>query len=147
MLDEYTYLLTGDKLEDLTIKTLEQGVYCTGEGYVLLINFFTMDCLHCKKMLEYLEESIWPALVDKNVRMVSIGRGHTDKEVAAYREEGNYNFAFAADEDRSVYSRFAEKKIPRNYLFDADGVMVYQTRGFHPDQMISLSTVLRELIL
>ena len=98
-------------------------------------------------MLEYLEENIWPGMMDENVRMVSIGRGHTGKEVEEFREEGNYNFAFAADKDRSVYSRFAEKKVPRNYLFDAHGELVYQTRGFHPDQLISLSTVIQKLIL
>ena len=147
ILDDYTYLLPGDKLKNLEIKTLEQGIFRTGEGYVLLINFFTISCSHCRKMHEYLEEIIWPGFGEENIRIISIGREHTATEVAAYREEGNFNFAFAADVDRSIYSRFAEKKVPRNYLFNAEGALVYQTRGFNPDQMNSLSTVLQELIL
>ncbi len=68
------------------------------------------------------------------------------KRMLEYIEE-NYNLTFAADTDRSVYVRFAEKKVPRNYLFDAEGKLIYQTRGFSPDQMNTLRSILEELIL
>ena len=145
--DKFTYLLPGDKVPGLEIPTLEQGIFRTADGYCLLINFFTIPCPHCKRMLEYIEEQIWPVFRDREVRLVSVGREHTPEQVAAFRDEGNYSLAFAADTDRSIYSHFAEKKVPRNYLFDMEGKLVYQTRGFDPDQMNTLRVILGELIL
>ena len=146
-MDDLTYLMPGDKVPDIEIPTLEQGTFRTGDNYVLLINFFTISCPHCKRMLEYIEEQIWSNFRDKGVRLVSIGREQTVEEVAAFRDEGNYSLAFAADTDRSIYSHFAEKKVPRNYLFDLEGKLVYQTRGFDPDQMNTLKAIMGELIL
>ena len=147
LLDDFTYLLPGDKVPGLEIPTLEQGIFRTADNYILLVNFFIADCPHCKRMLECIEEHIWPVIRDRKVRMVSVGREHTMEQVSAFREKGNYSLAFAADADRSIYSRFAEKKVPRNYLFDQEGILVYQTRGYDPDQMNTLRAILKELIL
>ena len=145
--DKYTYLLPGDKVPGLEIPTLEQGILRTADGYILLVNFFTIPCPHCKRMLEYIEEQIRPSFMDSEVRIVSVGREHNPEDVASFRDKGNYSLAFAADPDRDIYSHFAERKIPRNYLFDREGKLVYQTRGFDPDQMNTLRAILEELLL
>ena len=46
---------------------------------------------------------------------------------------------------RINFDKFAEKKVPRNYLFDSYGVLAYQTRGFDLDQMSTLRIVLDDL--
>ena len=61
------------------------------------------------------------------------------------RHEGNYLVPFAADPDRSIYSQFAQKKVPRNYLFNKEGQLVYQTRGFDLDQLSTLGKILKDL--
>ncbi len=56
LLDDYTYLLPGDKAPDLHIQTLEQGLIKTREAGILLVNLFIIPCLHCKRMFEFMEE-------------------------------------------------------------------------------------------
>ena len=146
LLDDYTYLLPGDKAPDLHIQTLEQGLIKTREAGILLVNLFIIPCLHCKRMFEFMEENIWPDLPDKKFSWLAIGRDHTIEEVKTFREEGNYSLPFAADPDGSIYSHFAEKKVPRNYLFDASGELVYHTRGYNLDQMATLKSILLDLL-
>jgi hypothetical protein len=96
-------------------------------------------------MLEYIQEHIWPDFQGSDGYFVSIGREHSIKEVMEFRDQGNYLVPFAADPDRSIYNQFAQKKVPRNYLFDNDGQLVYQTRGFDLDQLSTLGKILKDL--
>ncbi len=146
LFDEFTYLKPEDSAPELEIETLDREIIRTRDKSILFINFFIIPCRHCHKMLEYLEENIWPDFREKNIRLVSIGRDHTVEELTVLRNNGNYSLPFAADPDRSVYSRFAERKVPRNYLFDAEGRLVHHTRGFDPEQMQTLTFVLANLI-
>jgi hypothetical protein len=96
-------------------------------------------------MLEYIQENIWPDFQESGGHFASIGREHSIKEVMEFRDQGNYLVPFAADPDRSIYNQFAQKKVPRNYLFDRDGQLVYQTRGFDLDQLSTLGKILKDL--
>jgi hypothetical protein len=96
-------------------------------------------------MLEYIQEHIWPDFQESGGYFVSVGREHSKNEVKEFRDKGNYLVPFAADPDRSIYSQFAQKKVPRNYLFDKNGQLVYQTRGFDLDQLSTLGKILRDL--
>jgi hypothetical protein len=144
--DEYSYLTAGDAFPGVEIEPVESSEVITwGSGRIILLNFFIVPCKHCKKMLEYIQEYLWPEFQDSEGYLVSIGREHTQQEVMAFRDEGNYLVPFAADPDRSIYSQFAQKKVPRNYLFDKEGQLVYQTRGFDLDQLSTLGKILQDL--
>ena len=96
-------------------------------------------------MLEYIQEHIWPGFQESDGQFVTIGREHTKREVKKFRDQGNYLLPFAADPDRSIYNQFAQKKVPRNYLFD-QGKLVYQTRGFDLDQLSTLGAILADIL-
>lgn len=144
--DEYSFLSPGDDFPGVEIEPLESEEIVTwGSGRVILLNFFIANCKHCKKMLEYIQENIWPDFQDSDWCFVSIGREQTVEEVREFMDEGNYLVPFAADPDRSIYNQFAQKKVPRNYLFDKEGQLVYQTRGFDLDQLSTLGKILEDL--
>jgi hypothetical protein len=115
------------------------------KDHIILLNFFIIPCKHCKHMLEYLQEELWPEFQESRKLMLAIGRGHTPEEVREFRDNGNYILPFAADPKRENYDKFAEKKVPRNFLFDSYGQLIYQTRGFDLDQMSTLRIVLQDL--
>ena len=96
-------------------------------------------------MLEYYQEEIWPEFQHTENRLLIVGRGHTPEEISDFRNSGNYILPFAADPERLNYDKFAEKKVPRNYLFDSQERLVYQTRGFDLDQMSTLRMVMQDL--
>ncbi len=144
--DDFSYLVHGDMMPDVEFTNIEDGqVHHIKKGHILLLNFFIIPCKHCKHMLEYIQEEIWPEFQDNRRLLLAVGRGHTPEEVRDFRNRGNYILPFAADPDRKNYDKFAEKKVPRNYLFDSYGRLVYQTRGFDLDQMSTMRIVLRDL--
>ena len=96
-------------------------------------------------MLEYLQDEVWPEFQESANLLLIIGRGHTPEELQEFRNQGNYILPFMADPDRKNYAKFAEKKVPRNYLFDSYGKLIYQTRGFDLDQLSTMRVVLQDL--
>lgn len=145
--DDYSYLVQGDPLPDVQFAWVEDGkAMRIKKGRVLLLNYFIIPCKHCKHMLEYLQEEIWPEFQESGISMLAAGRGHTPEELREFRDLGNYILPFAADPDRKNYDMFAEKKVPRNYLFDSHGRLVYQTRGFDLDQLSTMRMVLNDLL-
>jgi hypothetical protein len=144
--DDYSYLVAGDAMPDLNLISIDNGqVHRIKKGHVILLNFFIIPCNHCKHMLEYLQEELWPEFQENARILLAIGRGHSPEELRIFRDEGNYILPFAADPERFNYDKFAEKKVPRNYLFDSYGRLVYQTRGFDLDQMSTLRYVMQDL--
>jgi len=144
--DDYSYLVPGDKLPEVDFLPVETGqVSHIKKGHIVLLNFFIIPCKHCKHMLEYLQEEIWPDFQASRRLLLAVGRGHTPEQLLEFRDKGNYILPFAADPDRKNYDQFAEKKVPRNYLFNEDGKLIYQTRGFDLDQMATLRLLLQDM--
>ena len=144
--DDYSYLVSGDSIPDVKFTAIDTGqASLVKKGHIILLNFFIIPCKHCKHMLEYLQEEIFPDFQEGKRLLFAVGRGHTPAEILEFRDKGNYILPFAADPDRKSYDQFAEKKVPRNYLFDSYGRLVYQTRGFDLDQMMTLRSMLQEL--
>jgi len=144
--DEYSYLSPGDSFPGVEIESVEgDDIITWGSDSIILLNFFIVPCTHCKKMLEYIQEHIWPDFQETGEQFISVGREHSKREVKEFRDQGNYLVPFAADPDRTIYNQFAQKKVPRNYLFDNKGQLVYQTRGFDLDQLSTLGKILNDL--
>jgi hypothetical protein len=144
--DEYSYLSPGDSFPGVEIESVEGDVIITwGFDRIILLNFFIVPCKHCERMLEYIQEHIWPEFQESGGYFISIGREHSKNEVMEFRDQGNYLLPFAADPDRSIYDQFAQKKVPRNYLFNTKGELIYQTRGFDLDQLSTLDKMIKDL--
>ncbi len=62
--------------------------------------------------------------------VIAIGREHTKEELKQWSDTLNYSFSYAPDPNREIFNLFADKHVPRIYLFDKDGKIVFQTVGF-----------------
>lgn len=117
------------------------------KGKTVLINFFATWCPPCRKELPYVQTEIYDQYKDRDdfVLMI-ISREEKPEKVIPFVEDKDYPMTFYSDIDRSCYSRFAHQFIPRNYLFDSTGKLVYTSRGFTPEEFENLLTKLRELL-
>jgi peroxiredoxin len=134
----------GQAAPDFSLKTLEGDRFTLSDqrGRVVLLNFFATWCGPCQEELPQLQK-IWSEHgEDKAFRMLIIGREESAEKVAAFRAEHRFTFPMAADSDRSVYSRFAEQRIPRTYLISRDGKIVYQCTGYYEAELGKLKTIL-----
>ncbi|WP_158275688.1 TlpA family protein disulfide reductase [Marinilabilia rubra] len=140
----------GDKVPEFAIeiedgKTLNISDY---EGSVVFINFFATWCGPCRKELPFLQKDVWDKYKTKdNFKLMAIGRGHDQEEVDTFKKEQGFQIPMYGDKDKSVYTKFATRYIPRNYIIDADGEIVYASQGFSKEEFEKMVDLLDLLIL
>ena len=125
-------------------KTVELSEY---KGKVILINFFATWCGPCMQEMPYLEKEIWQELKDNsNFTVLSFGRDHSQEEINNFIQKKKFTFPIYADKGKLIYNLFATKFIPRNYLIDQNGKVVYASTGYTKDEFEQLKTKINSLL-
>ena len=131
----------GDQMPSFTIVN-DNGTKIASSslsGKVILINFFATWCPPCQKELAEVQSTLWPKYKDnKDFTLLVIGREHTDADLQKYNEKKGFTFPLYPDPKREVFSKFAEKSIPRAYLFDKDGKLIYSSIGYTQEEFLHL---------
>ena len=83
---------------------------------------------------------------NKDFVLLVIGREHTDEQLRAYNERKKFTFPLYPDPKREVFSLFAEKSIPRAYLFNKEGVAVYTSIGYEKEEFGYLMNAIAEAL-
>lgn len=134
-------LKVGDALPKFELKSSVYGDVKPADlkGKVVLVSLFATWCGPCQKELAEVQSTLWPKYKDnKNFKMLVIGREHTDEDLQKYNERKKFSFPLYPDPKREVFSKFAEKSIPRAYLFDKDGKLVYASVGYTAEEFQKL---------
>lgn len=134
-------LKVGDALPKFELKSSVYGDVKPADlkGKVVLVSLFATWCGPCQKELAEVQSTLWPKYKDnKNFKMLVIGREHTDEDLQKYNERKKFTFQLYPDPKREVFSKFAEKSIPRAYLFDKDGKLVYASVGYTAEEFQKL---------
>lgn len=140
MLDDFTRLNIGDLCPSFDCETTESERVVVGPetGRIMLLHFFILTCPHCRKSLDRLE-LMQEGFTDRpEFLMLSVGRGHTAHELGAYKAADDSRLSMVPDPEKKIYRSFAEKKVPRFYLFDRDGKLVHQVRGYNESELHEL---------
>ena len=109
------------------------------KGKVILVNFFATWCPPCQKELAEVQKTLWLKYKDnKDFALLVIGREHTDAELQKYNEKKGFTFPLYPDKNRAIYGAFAKNLIPRSYLVDKTGKVVYATKGYSDEEFAEL---------
>jgi peroxiredoxin len=113
------------------------------KGKVILINFFATWCGPCMQEMPLIQSDIWNTLKDNpNFIILSLGRDHSQEEINKFIEQKKFTFPIYADKGKVVYSLFAKQYIPRNYLIDKNGKVVYASTGFSMQEFEELKATI-----
>lgn len=147
--EEASLIKVGDKLPDFSISTIAASDITPSsvKDKVFVLNFFATWCGPCMEEMPYLEKEIWRKFSsNKQFLMVSIGRGHSVEEIKRFQAEHVYTLPLAADPDRSVYNLFADTYIPRTYIVNTEGIVVYAHIGFRKSEIDKMQKIISQEI-
>jgi peroxiredoxin len=117
------------------------------KGKVTFINFFATWCGPCVAELPLIDISVWGKYKSNpNFKMLVIGRGHTDSEVKEFKATHHFNLPMYPDANKEIYSLFATKYIPRSYIIDKSGKVVYTSSGYEKNEFDKMLNVLDKLL-
>lgn len=138
----------GQTAPDFTVTTLDGKAFKLSDmkGKVVFVNFFATWCGPCMKELPELEKQVWPRFKNENFKLISIGRQHTVAELKKFQSKKNFSFPIAADPKRQIYSKYAEKYIPRNYIINKEGKIIFQAKGFSQKELNEMMEIIEKAL-
>ena len=142
-------LKKGDSMPNFELNSSVYGKVKTADlkGKVVLVSLFATWCGPCQLELAEVQKTLWPKYKEhKDFKMLVIGREHTDEQLTKYNERKKFTFPLYPDPKREVFSLFAEKSIPRAYLFGKDGKLIYSSIGYTAEEFQHLLKAIEEAL-
>jgi thiol-disulfide isomerase/thioredoxin len=114
-------------------------------GRPSLIVFFATWCPGCQMELPHVQ-----ALYEKygksgKIAIVGFAREQTSADVDSLWQQQAFTFPAYPDPQREIYALFAKQTIPRCYLFDASGKLVYKSAGYSPEEVSELLKAVEQI--
>jgi peroxiredoxin len=114
---------------------------------VVLINFFATWCVPCMAELSLLQKHIWQKHgSNKNFSLLVIGRGHSYADMQAFKTNRRFNLPVYPDKSQQIYANFAAHSIPRSYLIDKTGKVIYASIGFDRAEFFRMAHYIDNLL-
>jgi peroxiredoxin len=103
------------------------------KGKVILVNFFATWCPPCQTELAEIEKTLWPKYgQESGFVLLVIGREYSEAELSEYNAKKGFGFPLYPDKNRQIYAAFATQFIPRSYLIDRNGKILFVAKGYQP---------------
>lgn len=109
------------------------------QGNVVLLHFFTTWCAPCIREMPMLETEVWDLYKEKKFTVLSFGIGHNDEELNKWASAKKLSFPIYADREKRIYDLYATSYIPRSYIIDENGTIVYALMGYDPVRFAQLT--------
>jgi len=142
-------LKIGDKVPEFEFKDLNGKSININDfkGKYILINFFATWCEPCVKEMPLIENEIWKTYKSNNDFIIlSFGRGHSNEEIKRFIKKKRFTFPIFSDQQKGIFDLFALSFIPRNYIIDKEGFIIYSEGGFRLEEFEKMKEKISTLL-
>jgi len=148
---EATLIDTGDMAPDFALEMLDgQKIKLQDlKGKVVLLNFWATWCAPCMRELQEFPDKIVKPFASKNFVLLPVSRGEkadvVRKKMDKLKKKG-IEFNVGLDPDQTIYKQYATNFIPRNFLIDQNGKVVYTSIGYSDKKLNDLVEKIKALL-
>lgn len=137
-------LKPGDPLPEFSVKDNTGRVISdvTLRGKVCLIAFVNTGCPDCRRELPEIEQAFRSFSKDEDICFIAISRSQGYNSLTEYWVENGFTLPYAAQEDDSVFQKFASQNIPRIYIASPEGIILYT---FDDSSFVTAETIIKAI--
>jgi peroxiredoxin len=142
-----TLIHAGDKAPDFTAEMLDGSSVTLSalQNKPTLLIFWATWCPPCRAELAHLQEGVIDVFGDA-INVLPLSRGEKREVVEEYIAKMGYTFAVGLDSEQKAYNRYASNYIPRCFVIDTDGTVLYSGVGYDETVAEEVNAKLREAL-
>ncbi len=95
-----------------------------------ILLLFDYNCPYCVKAIDAIEANILNKISDSDAQIIAVGREHDIEYLVSLREKHGLKINLVADPKRDIFSIYAKKSVPRIYLYDSTGSLIFEHTGW-----------------
>ena len=116
-------------------------------GKVVLLDFVGTQCTPCIAGLKKFKKEIFERFKGKDLVVVPvIVKYKNEEDIKKFQERFGFDFPFGKDKDRKIANLFFEGGIPRYFVIDRKGKIVYHGPSYMPGTWaVMLDTITKAL--
>jgi peroxiredoxin len=142
--EQATLIHEGDEAPGFTVEMVGGEVFDLEKqrGKVVLVNFWATWCPPCVAEMPHLRDEVLP-MVGEDFVMICVSREETNEKISKFALKHRVaDLPMGGDVDRSIYRQYADHTIPRNFVIDREGQVIFQSIGFEkPDFERMIETI------
>jgi hypothetical protein len=96
--------------------------------------------------MPHLRQRIRQRFAGRDFVLVSVAREEGADVVAPFMKKYEADWAFALDTQRAAFARYAEAYIPRNFVVDRHGKVVFAGSGFEEDKFARMERAVADAL-
>ncbi len=142
-----TLIHAGDKAPDFSVEMLDGRTVTLSQlqGKPVLLIFWATWCPPCREELSHLQEGVIDVYGD-TITVLPISRGEKRDVVEGYISRMGYTFAVGLDSDQSIYRKYATNYVPRCFVIDSEGKVLYAGVGYDEEIAKEVDAAIKEAL-